>query len=124
MHVPSQFVEILAVLEIALPSFFELVKPELRIAPGSSRPRTALVMVPKASMHEDYGLVPGKHYVGSSGKILANHTETVAHSVELASNLSFRPGITASNKSHVSTSLLGAKMVHLFLLIRNYCRGG
>jgi hypothetical protein len=70
--------EFLAVpLHVAL----ELPTPEVRVVLGDRQNATDSVPVPKAAMHENNLLMPGKYDVGLAGELLVVQTETVAATV-------------------------------------------
>jgi len=67
----------------------------------------AVMMMPKAPIHEDDGAVPGKDYIRLTRQVCDMETIAKAHGVEGFAHDQFRLGIAAPDRSHISASCWG-----------------
>lgn len=64
----------------------------------------AVMMLPKAPIHEDDGAVPGKHHIRLTRQVFDMEAIAKAHGVEGFAHDQFRFGIAAPDRSHISAS--------------------
>jgi hypothetical protein len=91
---------------------FELADPKLDVGDGNGRPLAAFVPVPKASVHENHQLVPGKHEIWTPRKITAMQAEPEADTVSGTTHGPFRLSVGAPDLRHHPAAGRNGEPIH------------
>ena len=107
---PSVSLEQIHVVDIPLDVPVELPVPEFAVGSGSSAPWT-IVLMPEATVDENYLLVSGKYKVRCSRKIPAVQPKSESESMRDFTHSNFRHCVAASYATHQPTPLGRRKVV-------------
>jgi hypothetical protein len=98
-RLPAHQPQLLCVLGIPEPVALQLRRPVSRVALWDVA-FAAVVPVPKTPVDQHDYAPSGQHHVRLAGEVLPVQPEPVAHSVQRAANLHFRPGVPAGDTAH------------------------
>ena len=107
---PSVSLEQIHVVDIPLDIPVEFPVPEFAIGTGSSAPRT-VVLMPEATVNENYLLVSGKYKIRCSRKIPTVQSKSESESMCDFADSNFRRRVAASYPAHRPTALGRRKVV-------------
>ena len=107
---PSVSLEQMHVIEIPLDVPVEFPVPEFTVGTGSSAPWT-IVLMPEATVDENYLLVLGKYKIRSSRKIPTVQSKSESESMRDFANSNFRRCVATSYATHQPSSLDRRKVV-------------
>ena len=126
-HLPAQRLQLRLHLRIALPVAAELRLPEIDVACGRARRLAALVVMPKASVHEYHRPVLRQHNIRLPRQILPVNPEPIPQRMQQASHRHLRLRVLALVRHHHPVPLLWCHRVHLtqaaVLDNERYCAG-
>ena len=107
---PPVPLEQIHVVDIPLDVPVEFLVPEIPVGTGSSTPWT-IVLMPEATVDENYLLVSGKYKIRCSRKIPTVQSKSESESMCGFSNSNFRLCVAASYATHQPSSLGRRKVV-------------
>ena len=107
---PSVSLEQIHVVDVPLDIPVEFPVPEFAVGTGSSTPWT-IVLVPEATVNENYLLVFRKYKIWCSRKIPTVQSKSESEAMHDFTDSNFRRRVAASYAAHQSTSLERRKVV-------------